>query len=250
MKTQHKARLQMLRRVRDFLQPMAGDPALAAPVAELEGVIERLTLQSRRQETHHRQAKHGTQSIETLTRNLRQDLVLPVALLVRTMLPDAVPQVPGTRALSVPRGRDREGLINAAKGLHDVALPHEERLVAAGLPKGHLAQLLAGAEALRAAVDGRAQVLLQRASSGSLAASEVVRATTLVRLIHSLVRPRFRGDPGLTAAWQQARRVVSVSVSAGTPTTEGDASPAERAPGDAGDTIVKAQDLAAQERAA
>jgi len=246
MRTDHKTRLQMLRRVRDFLQPLADDPALAASISELDGVIERMTVHMRRQDMQDRQTKFGTESIAILTRNLRDDLLRPVTLLVRTIIPDGVPQVPGKGALSVPRGRDREGLITAAKGFHDAALPYEAPLVAAGLPRGHLAKLIEGAEALRAAVDGRAQAYLLRAASRATAAAEAKRATTLVRLIDSLVRPRFRGNPGELAAWDQARRTVRLSVSSSaSPVAAPEGATSVTSPGVVVERIAEAQVRAA-----
>jgi len=191
---------------------MANDPAIAPAFAELDGVIERMTVHGSRQYTQDREAKHGTERVGMLARTLRNDLVRPVALLVKTINPEAVPQAPGKGALSLPRVRDLEGIMSAAKGFHDVALPHEERLLAAGLPKEHLRQLLAGVVALKEAIDARAQMYLQRSVSGNTVVAEAMRATTILRLIDALVLPRLRGDAGQLAAWNQARRVVRTAV--------------------------------------
>lgn len=90
MRISDKNRLQVLRRVRDYLQPLAKDPALAVSYAELEGVIVRLTDEGARQDGHRRQAKIGTDTVELPAATLRNDLLRPVVHLVKIVTPDAV----------------------------------------------------------------------------------------------------------------------------------------------------------------
>jgi hypothetical protein len=216
MRTSFKNRLQMFRRVRDLIQPMANDPAIAVPARELDGVIERLTLHARQQDAHGRQSRHGTEIVLGLARTLREDLVRPVVLLARTIPADRwAVNAPGARSLSSLRRRDFEGLLATARGLHDAAIVHEQALVATGLPVGHLAKLVAGADALGAALDARQQQWLKRASSTAGAREESRRGMRIVRLVDSLVRPLIRTDAGMLAAWEQAQRLPRVSVSGG-----------------------------------
>lgn len=223
MRTSDQQRLQVLRRVRDFLQPMAGEPRLAVAYGDLEATIERLEQEGGRQDLHARRARRGTDDAARLARTLRQDLMRPLAQLVRAVAPDAQRQeLPGDKVLSVPRGRSRQGLLVVAQGLHDLAKPHEAQLTAAGLPAGHLADLQRAAAALKVALDARAQDYLQRASATTSMRAGARRAVQLLRLLDALVEPMLRDDPGRYRAWKQARRLPRRPTADGLPTPAGD----------------------------
>lgn len=208
MDSTQKNRLQVLRRIRDFLKPMAEEPSLKTILVELDGVIDRMTEQGNRQDSHGRQARIGTDNVAVLAHTLRMDLLRPVMQLVRTVAPDAITTgLPGSKSLRLPETRDRQGLITAANGVYQTAKPYEEKLTEAGLPKEHLAKLLAGATALREAIDARAQNVLQRGAAGGSATAEARRAVQLVRLIDTLVVPLLRGDGGQLRAWASAKRM-------------------------------------------
>ncbi|MFN8669644.1 MAG: hypothetical protein U0164_20820 [Gemmatimonadaceae bacterium] len=207
MRNVEKNRLQVLRRVRDFLQPMAEEPTLATAFAELESTIVRMTEEATRQDRHGREALMGTDSVGALAQALLNDLLRPVVHLVKTVTPDALTAgVPAAASLKLPRSRSVEGLITAARGFHDTAKPYEEKLVAAGLPKGHLARLLAGSDALSAAIDARARNVVQRSAAGTTTISEGKRAMRLLKLLDSLVMPLIRADEGKRKAWSVAKR--------------------------------------------
>ncbi len=218
-----KKRLQVFRRVRDFLKPMAEEPTIRASFAELESVIERMTAEATRQDIHERQAKIGTDQVAVLARALRLDLLRPVLQLVKSVVPDVTTsELPASASLTLPKAKDRQGLITAATGLYETAKPYEAKLTAAGLPKDHLARLLAGSVALREAIDARAQNMLQRGAAVSTAQSEGQRAGRLLRLIDSLVQPLTRGDAGKVRAWGAAKRLgYGGSVIGGGAVTEG-----------------------------
>jgi hypothetical protein len=212
MKSTNRNRLLVLRRVRDFLQPMANEPKLAIAYGELEGLVTRLEREGGRQDLHERRARRGTDDVIALARTLRDDLLRPVLQLARALAPDAVAkELPGGRALFLPRSRNQQALLLVASGFHDMAKPYEDRLTAAGLPAGHLAELQRAAVALKAAIDARAQDYLQRSSAVSMAQADGRRAVQIIRLLDSLVVPMLRNDPGRLKAWQQAIRLPRTS---------------------------------------
>lgn len=212
MRATEKNRLQVLRRVRDFIKPMSGDPKFSGIIGELDATIERATVEVERQERLQRQARSATVSIRGLSDELRIDLLLPLAKLVRKVA--AGTQVDGKPievALALPRERDYEGLISAANAIHALAKPHEERLVSAGLPKGHLGELQQASAALKGAIDARAQDYLHRAHAGAQATTEGRNAAELLRLIDALMRKQLRGNPAMRKAWSQAKRIGRAS---------------------------------------
>ncbi len=208
MRVTDRKRLQVLRRVRDFLKPMAEEPTLSTVLAELDALIARMTVESNLQDSHDRQAKIGADQVSALARTLRIDLLRPVLHLVRSVAPDAFNSgLPGVSSLTLPKSEDRQGLITAANGVYDVAKPYEVRLTAAGLPKDHLARLQAGSDALRDAIDARAQSVLRRGAAGTSTIAASRRSGQLIRLIESLVAPLLRGDAGKLRAWSAAKRL-------------------------------------------
>lgn len=208
MRATEKNRLQVLRRVRDFIKPMEQDSKFSAIIAELDATIERATAEVERQERLQRQAKSATVSIRGVAEELRGDLLVPLAKLVRKV--GAGTQEDGKPievALALPRERDHEGLISASNAIHALATPHEERLVAAGLPKGHLGELQQAAATLKKAIDARAQDYLNRSHAGEQATIEGRNAASLLRLIDSLMQKQLRGNPAMRKAWRQAKRI-------------------------------------------
>lgn len=208
-------RLQVLRRVRDFLQPMANDLALAGAFLELQAVIARLTDEAARQDGQRRQALVGTDTVTLLAKTLRNDVLRPVVHLARIVTPDALASGLGSgTSFHLPRVTDLERLLTASRGVYDTVKPYEDKLIAAGLPKGHLDRMVSTGEALKAAVDARAQSMLQRAAAGSSTIAQGRRAVQVLRLVDSLVRPLLRGDAGKMSAWMQAKRLGRVSAGA------------------------------------
>jgi len=208
MRGTERNRLQVLRRVRDFLKPWAEEPTLKAALLELDGVIERMTGEAERQGISAQQAKIGTHEVAALAHALRLDVMRPVLRLVRRVAPDAFsPSVPGGVSLTLPRSADRQALITAANALYQTAKQYETRLTAAGLPKDHLAKLVSASDALRDAIDTRAQQVLQRGAAGTTAAAEGRRSMAIVQLLDALVVPLLRGDAGRLKAWSAAKRL-------------------------------------------
>ncbi len=208
MRVTDRKRLQVLRRVRDFLKPMAEEPTLTAALVELDGVITQMTEEAERQGVNAQQAKIGTHQVAALAHRLRLDLMRPVLRLVRRVAPDAFNSgIAGEVALALPRSSDRQALITAANALYQIARQYESRLTAAGLPKDHLEKLGAASDALRDAIDSRAQRVLQRGAAGTTAAAEGRRSTEIVQLLDALVGPLLRGDAGQRKAWAAAKRL-------------------------------------------
>ncbi|MCC6930960.1 MAG: hypothetical protein IT359_18360 [Gemmatimonadaceae bacterium] len=82
--------------------------------------------------------------------------------------------------------------------------------MAAGLPKGHLARLLAGNEALNAAVDARDRNVVQWVAAGTTTISKGRRAVRLLKLLDSLVMPLIRANDGERNAGLVAKRLGRV----------------------------------------
>lgn len=208
MRAIEKNRLQVLRRARDFVKPMADDPRLTSVVDELDSLIERATAEGVRQERMHRQARSATAQIAALATELREDLLSPLSTVVRKVARgEQVNGKPIEVLLRLPRERDHVGLLAAADAIHALALPHQAQLLAAGLPSTLLDELRDTTVALRAAIDARAQDYLNRAHARASGAVERRNAREALMLVHALLRKQLRGNAALRQAWHQARRV-------------------------------------------
>ncbi|MBK8058405.1 MAG: hypothetical protein IPK33_11195 [Gemmatimonadetes bacterium] len=208
MRVSERNRLQVLRRLRDFLKPMAEEPTLTAVLAELDDVIERMTAEAERQDSNAHLAKIGTRQVAALAQSLRLDLVRPVLRLVRRVAPDALTTAGSALvSLKLPKGEDRQALITAANAVYQTAKQYEDKLTAAGLPKDHLAKLLVASDALRDAMDTRAQRVLERGAAATTTAAQGRRSMEIVHLIDALVVPLLRGDAGKLRAWGAAKRL-------------------------------------------
>ncbi len=201
-------RLKVLRRVRDFIKPMAVDHSLGTVLAELEATVARMTAEAERQERHQRQAKSTTTSISALSQESRDELLQPLARLMRKVARGS--QVDGTPievALALPRERDYQGLISAANAIHARAQPHEATLVTTGLATDHLAEVRRVTDALEDAIDARAHDYLHGSHARTLGITEGRNAGEMVRLIDAILRRRLRTNPAMRAAWTQAKRL-------------------------------------------
>lgn len=208
MRNSERNRLQVLRRVRDFLKPMAEEPTLTAVLVELDDVIDRMTVEAERQDSNAHLAKIGTKQVAALAQSLRLDLVRPVLRLMRRVAPDAITTAgSAVVSLTLPKGEDRQTLITAANAVYQTAKQYEAKLTAAGLPKDHLAKLLVASDALRDAMDTRAQRVLERGAAATTTAAEGRRSMEIVHLIDALVMPLLRGDAGKLRAWAAAKRL-------------------------------------------
>lgn len=205
MLTEHKQRLQMFRRVRDFLRaaPVAAEvePALAT----LERLIARLDEHAAQQDHRSRQSRAGTERSRGLARTLRADLMRPISLIARSVF--TAPGAEGDalrRGVTMPRAQDYEGLVATAQGMVRLVTEHEAQFIAAGLPKGHLQRLADAAEALKASVATRSVAVGRRSAATSGARADAKEGLLAVRILETLVVPSLRDDPARLAEWRSA----------------------------------------------
>ena len=110
MQNWQKNRLQMFRRVRNFVEAYKEQPSLTGAIAELDGVIERLAQQGTQQDASDRRARAATSDTANRSRELREVFLRPVLLIGRRVIPAGALDVGSSgAALRTPRRRDSEG---------------------------------------------------------------------------------------------------------------------------------------------
>lgn len=219
MRATSKNQLSRFRRVRELIVPETEGAIVATPVADLDGVIQRLTEHGERQEQHHREMRALTGLLNQQVRHLRSDLMVPVELAARAIYPvgDEV-GASVRRAVRPPAHRaDYEEVALAARGLASAVEPRVQEFVDGGLPADFIEQLRKAAATLEATVNDRSAALQRRLAATRGIAVEVRRGAALVKLIHALLKPRLRGDAPRAAEWSRAvmvlpRRVAAAAV--------------------------------------
>jgi hypothetical protein len=204
-----KRYLSMFRRVRELLTTEAASPAIATPLAQLDGVIARLTEHGITQDTLQRRTRTCTVNLREQARALRRDLLRPTRLVARTVYPSVGNGVAPLRAaMRMPRpANDWEGLIVGAHAFANAADEHTSAFAAAGLPAGFAARIRGAADALVKVVDTRANEEQRRIAATRGLVAESRRGAALVRLLDALVEPTLRADPARWAEWRKATRV-------------------------------------------
>lgn len=202
MRTDHLTRLARFRRVRDFLATEPALPGVATPLAELEGVIERLSLLGARQEEHHRRTRALTIAVRAQARAIRTDMMRPIALAARTLRRTEGGDALRTKVRMPNNNGDYESLVHAARGMAAVVEEHAARFVSAGLDADFVTRLRAGAEALTVALGTRAQERQRRVASTQGQSPDAIRGAAIVRLLDALVQVQLRDDVARRAEWR------------------------------------------------
>ena len=224
MTSQHH--LARFRRIRELIDLATDGDKVGAPVAELDGVIQRLTDHGEKQEQHHREMRSLTAALYQRASHLRADLMVPVELAARSLYPKG-DEVGGSirRAVRTPSSRNGyEQIALAARGLAAAVEPRAKEFVQAGLPPDFITRLRDMATALEQAVNERAAALQRRLAATQGIKEEVRRGSALVKFVHSLMRPQLRTNAPRAAEWNRAL-MLPRRTTAGEPNIAATASP-------------------------
>ncbi len=138
----------------------------------------------------------------------------PVALMARSVL--KVDPVPAAFLLPSRNGRS-SAIIAAGYGMAEAAKDHEAALSAAGLRPDFIVALVGATDALRDAVNAKAQTIALRMEATAGLRQDAREARRYLRALDAMVRAVIGSEEGLLARWLKVRRVDSVVVSATQP---------------------------------
>lgn len=245
----HKQSLSMFRRVRELLTSDTIDPSIVTPLAQLDGVIERLGAHGIAQDTLGRRTRSFTVTLSEHARMLQRDLMRPAYLAARSVPPAHFDRGAALRTiLRMPRhADDYEALVIAARAFAIAVDEHADIFAAAGLPSDFSARMRVAADALLTIIDDRANAAQRRVAATKGVAEESRRGTALVRLLDALVEPALRADRARHVEWQKATRMRSIPASTST-TTIAAAAPTAAPTADL--SLPPIADTEAQQRAA
>lgn len=210
MNAQQRAAVRSFRRVQEFLAtlPVAMAPInLGKPAGVLDEVLASLSQQAVDQEVGYRLAQGETKRQRALREELWSQHMLPVAQIAREEL------VPGMdRELRMPRKRaDNDALVAAAEAMAEAAEKHEAVFVENGRPAEFLAGLREATKALSEALGARVSNARRRLTATKGLEEELKRGRSAVRKLNANLKPVLASSPDLLAAWDNARRVQSVT---------------------------------------
>lgn len=132
MRTNVSQGVQVLRRVLGFLAVIEVKPRLAIIaklLAELDGMVTRLSAHAVGQETSNRAFHATAKGVQARARELRREYLRPIARMGESLFEDD-PTL--RKALVMPEGRGYERLIAAALAMANQASERGDRFVAAG----------------------------------------------------------------------------------------------------------------------
>lgn len=211
MHSTQKRYLSMFRRARELLTTESANPAVAGPLAELDGVIARMSEHGVTQDFLGRRTRALTVTISDMARTLRRDLLRPAVLAARTVSPSHGNGATALRTIMrMPKHPgDYEELVVAAQALANAVEEHSAAFTAAGLPADFGTRMRSSADALVKAIDTRAGEEQRRIAATQGLRAESQRGGALVRLLDALVEPSLRPHPARLAEWRKAIRIRS-----------------------------------------
>lgn len=211
MHAAQKRYLSMFRRVRELLSTEPANPAIVAPLTELDGITVRMSEHGITQDSLQRRTRSLTVHIGDAARSIRRDLMRPAMLAARTVYPVIGNGAVALRAvMRMPRSpSDYEALVVAAHAFANAVDEHAQAFAAAGLPKEHAARIRAAAEDLVKRIDTRSKEEQRRIAATRGLGAESQRGVAIVRLLDALVEPSLRTDPARLAEWRKATRIRS-----------------------------------------
>jgi hypothetical protein len=211
MRTPTKRGLQVIRRVFEFLAKIEVTAALG-PVtkqaAALGAVVERLEAHAVEQDESHRAVKAGSRESQRLARALRKEYMQPVSRQGLALFPhdEALRE-----ALAMPKARDYEGLITAAQAMAGRVEPHKALFVEKGFEGDFIERLRNAVEAVRESLNEKERRRGRRSAATAGMLEELAQGRKLVRLLDSMVAPRFEDSPNRLAEWRTIARFARVT---------------------------------------
>jgi hypothetical protein len=144
--------------------------------------------------------------VQQLRAELRQHHLVPIAAVARsviTVTPElaAVLRVPAAAA-------DDAKFLASANAIAKLGEAHKDLVVQHGLAVSFVEDLRAAASALQAALDERRQAMSRRVGATQAIAAELKMGRLAVQALDIALTRVLRSQPGLLAAWRNAKRVT------------------------------------------
>ena len=216
MQTNQGRTLESLRAVQAFLTTHA--VRLAAVVnsgqcRKLDAIVADIDGHVRAQSGNDLAAQSATQRHRSLREVLIRDHMAPIAKIAAAELSNS----PELQPFRIPRGQpSAERLRALALGMAEAARPFSEVFTSSGLPDDFIAQCVAAADAMVAAIGARKGNRVARGEATAGLKANLSQGRKTVHALDALVKKALQGDRPLLAAWNIAKRVERVATAPGT----------------------------------
>ncbi|MEA2173556.1 MAG: hypothetical protein QOD00_1148 [Blastocatellia bacterium] len=207
MKDSETRRLDMLRRVRDYVETHAAQFAAGSKGRELfdalQGEINSLEEHAAAQVSGKSDALQGTGSREDARQALYQQ-IKAINLTAHSM----AFEIPGLDdKFRMPRGNNDQTLLNTARAFAADAAPLNAQFIRYEMAASFLTDLDAAINAFEQAVSHQNQGRENATASTVSLGASTERGVSLVRQLDAIVRNKFRDDPAALAAWKSVTRI-------------------------------------------
>jgi hypothetical protein len=214
MRTNVREGLRVFLRVIEYgltivMKPTIG--GITRHVETLTGVVGRLTEYVVLQDESDRAVKALTRDARLQAKSLRQEYMLPIAGIGRTIF---TAEEGSRQSLAAPRAKSYEGIVAGALAGAGTAKEHRQRLVDAGCDPDFIERMTAATLALKATNDAKEVHAHRRAGATTGAVEELRRGRELVRLLDTLLRPQLKKTLAAFAEWRRVSRFVPVKTAA------------------------------------
>jgi hypothetical protein len=213
MKGPQMQALASFRRVTAFLPTLSltsDDGDVTPQLAELTGIVNRLSAHAVAQETAQRLARASTKQKAALRQVLRVRHMLPISGIAQALL--ETPSGFGSAVKTPPAKTRTEKLVAAAGGMLAAVRPQETLFVKNGLRADFVVQFQQATAALEAAVAVGAAQKGDRARATAALKQDLRRGKAIVNALNAIVTPAIAHDEGLLAAWRTAKHIERVAV--------------------------------------
>ena len=210
-----------------------GNVNKSASRAALDTTLTTLESLASAQNSADTQAASATQAKNGLREDLRLHHMQPIAAIARSTLA----HTPNIAKLRLPRANENDStLIAAGNSMADVAAQYEKVFTDEQLPADFVAQLRTSVAAVRKAAVARDGFQNIATQSTQAVDDALIRASSVVKVLHSLVVKQLKGKNELLAGWRLAKHVkLKPGVPQGNASTV--ASPAPTTPAPATSTV-------------
>jgi hypothetical protein len=196
--------------VRDFLVALGPDlttrlGSATKHVEALSAAIERLNAHVVEQDQSTRARSSGARRCQELAEELRGEFIRPVSEM-GGLLFEKEPSV--KRSLRMPQVFDYERIIQSALSIAGHAEQQKEKFVNAGFGDDFVDRIRTAAEGFRKEVDAKNAHIGRRSAATAGVKAEYASARKIVRLLHTMLAPRWKDMPERLAQWNTLSRFV------------------------------------------
>jgi hypothetical protein len=221
MDKKQRSAIGRFRRVTEFLNTNQVD-GTAVKLQALAQVVRDMTGTGEERDVSDRMTRGATVQQRALREALWKQHLAPIARIARRVISDPEVRV----KFRLPQKRaDNRVVLDAARGIAQLAEAHANAFTQQGLPPEFVAQLRSAIDDLERVLDTRLASMRRRKTSREALQKLVRRGVAAVDVLDAIVQPRLAGQPDLLAAWNSVRRPVDLGGAVSGGSIEADITP-------------------------